>query len=161
MSNRLMSVPVIVMVSIMLGCRSEPAAPPDATFATRNTYNMPAKVMVEKVKQAVTSPPISLQIETEASGRLMTSWEPHEGARVTVVGLGRTWEERTRYTITISPAWDDPSNKSTIEVAEESQQRPHDKWDWGSQDPVKRPERAAVLAKRIDAALASSSSSKP
>ena len=62
------------------GCRSEPAAPA-GTFPTRNSYSIPAKQMLERVKTAVTSPPINLQIESEQEGRLVTSWD-QQGAEV-------------------------------------------------------------------------------
>jgi hypothetical protein len=99
---------------------------------------------------------VGIPIESEKDGRLVTAWQMHDGAKFGAVGLGRTWQERTRYTITIAPAWDDPNNKSTFEVAEETEQRPHDKYEWGSQEAVKRPELAAEMAKKIDSALSTS-----
>jgi hypothetical protein len=139
------------MLSVLLvGCRTEPTATGDANFPTRQTYNVAPKALYEKVKSVV-----GLPIASEQDGRIVTDWQPQTGAKFGVAGAGRTWQERTRYTITVSPSWDDPNNKSTIEVTEETQQRPHDKYEWGSQEAVKRPERAATMAKRIDSALAS------
>jgi len=145
----------------LVGCRTEPAdaAGSQDTTATppRTTYNISPKQLHDRVAQAVSSAPINLKIANDENGRIMTDWQSYPGAVFgPVSGVGRHWQERTRYTITISPAWDDPSNKSMLEVAEESQQRPHDKWEWGSQDPIKRPQRAADLAKQLDASLAQS-----
>jgi hypothetical protein len=147
--------------AVLVSCRTEPpdAAGAQDTAATqlRSSYNIPAKQLHDRVAQAVSSAPINLKIANDENGRITTDWQPYPGAVVgPVSGMGRHWQERTRYTITVAPAWDDPSNKSTLEVAEESQQRPHDKWEWGSQDPIKRPQRAADLAKQIDASLAQS-----
>lgn len=152
---------IILSSCIALGCRTEP---PDAAGANdasmtppRTSYNIPAKVLHDKAIQAITSPSINLKVASDENGRITTDWQSYPGAIFgPVSGVGRHWEERTRFTITIAGAWDDPSNKSTMEVAEESQQRPHDNWEWGSQDPIKRPQRAADLAKKIDASLAQS-----
>src|SRR4051794_19128676 len=111
-----------LLLTMVFGCRTEPTMPPNANFPTRQTYAVPPKTLLEKVKTAVGIP-----IESEKDGRLVTAWQMHDGAKFGAVGLGRTWQERTRYTITIAPAWDDPNNKSTFEVAEETEQRPHDK----------------------------------
>ena len=134
----------------LVGCRTEPTITGNTTFPTRHTYNVPAKQLLERVKPAV-----GLPIESESDGRMVTGWESNTGAKFGAVGLGRVWQERTRYTITVAPAWDDANNKSSIEVTEETQQRPHDKYEWGSQEPVKRPERAALMAQKIDSALSS------
>ena len=148
---------MVLVMLVAFGCRTEPSAPADSSsFPTRHTYNVPPKTLLEKVKGVITSAPINLPIETEQEGRMVTGWQSQTGARVSVGVAGRTWQERTRYTITIAPAWDDPNNKSTIEVAEETQQRPHEKYEWGSLEPVRRPERAAEMAQRIDSELARS-----
>jgi hypothetical protein len=141
-----------LLLTMLAGCRTEPAMPSNVNFPTRLTYNMPAKTLLEKAKSVVGVP-----IESEKDGRLVTAWQMHEGAKFGVGSLARTWQERTRYTITIAPAWDDPTGKSTLEVTEETQQRPHDKYEWGSQEPVKRPELAAEMARKIDSALSSAS----
>jgi hypothetical protein len=137
---------------LLAGCRTEPTTTGDANFPTRQTYNVAPKALYEKVKSVV-----GLPIASEQDGRIVTDWQQQTGAKFGVAGAARTWQERTRYTITVAPAWDDPNNKSTVEVTEETQQRPHDKYEWGSQAPVKRPERAAMMAKKINLALASSS----
>jgi hypothetical protein len=154
---------IILSSCLTLGCRTDPpdAAGSQDTTATqpRASYNVPPKVLHDKAIEALGSPAINLKVIGDENGRIMTDWQPYPGAVVgPVSGVGRHWQERTRFTITIAPAWDDPANKSSLEVAEESQQRPHDKWEWGSQDPIKRPQRAADLAKKIDAALAQSAS---
>ncbi|MBC8105928.1 MAG: hypothetical protein H7Z14_05010 [Anaerolineae bacterium] len=141
-----------LLLTMLAGCRTEPKMQSSSNFPTRQTYNVPPKTLLEKVKSAVGIP-----IESEQDGRLVTSWQMHDGAKFGVGPVGRTWQERTRYTITIAPAWDDSNNKSTIEVTEETQQRPHDQYEWGSQEPVKRPELAAEMARKIDAALSSAS----
>ena len=155
------SIAFALLCLCVLGCRSEPVAVSDASFPTRNTYNVPPKVLLDKVKQVVTSPPVSLAIDTEQEGRIVTSWQSNPGATVGVGSVGRHWQERTRYTITVAPSWDDPGNKSTVEVVEETQQRPHEHWEWGSQDPVKRPERAVELARSIDSELARGTKPQP
>jgi hypothetical protein len=149
---------LIVMIfatCALVGCRTEPTTTGDANFPTRQNYNVPPKQLLQKVKAVV-----GLPIASEQDGRIVTDWEMQKGARFGVAGAARTWQERTRYTITIAPAWDDPNNRSSIEVTEETQQRPHDKYEWGSQEPVKRPERAAQMAKKIDTALNSAAATK-
>ena len=140
---------VTAMLLTLTGCRTEPKISPDANFPTRQTYNVSPKVLIEKIK-----PVIGLSITSEQEGRLVTDWEPHTGARFGLLFIGRTWQERTRYTITVSPAWDDP-NKSTIEVTEETQQRSQPNYDWDFEPTVKRPDRAAAMSKKIDMALSS------
>jgi hypothetical protein len=150
MTKALISLFATLSVALAAGCRTEPKTTADANFPTRQTYNIPPKALLEKVKSL-----IGLPIASVRDGRLVTDWEPRTGATFGVAGVGREWQERTRYTITIAPAWDDPNNKSTIEVTEETQQRPQDNYEWGSQDPIKRPERAAEMAHKIDERLAS------
>jgi hypothetical protein len=154
---------IFAMLVILCGCRTEPtgsgASTANSTFPTRQTYSIAAKSLHDRVKNVVSSAPLNLAIESDQDGRIVTAWQSNSGATVGVGPLARHWQERTRYTITISPAWDDPNGKSTIEVTEESQQRPHDKWEWGSQEPIKRPERAARLSEQIDRALRESPSS--
>lgn len=145
-----------LLVLLAVGCTTEPKTVGDPSFPTRQTYNIKPQELLAKVKAAVTSPSIGLRIESENEGILTTSWESHEGKKYGLAGVGRVWQERTRYTVRVSPAWDDPANKCTIEVTEESQQRPHANWEWGSQDPITRPARAAELARKIDAALQAS-----
>lgn len=152
MIKSLTSIVAVLVMCALVGCRTEPTRTGDANFPTRQTYNVSPKALLEKVKSV-----IGLPIESEKDGRLITGWEAHEGAKFGVGGAARTWQERTRYTITIAPAWDDPNNKSTVEVTEQTQQRPHDKYEWGSQDPVKRPDRAAAMARKIDRGLSASS----
>jgi len=157
---------LFILLSFLLtaaSCRTEPsdAAGSQDAAATplRTSYNVPAKVLHDNVVQAISSPSINLKVTHDENGQIMTDWQSFPGAVVgPVSGMGRHWQERTRFTVTVSPAWDDPANKSTLEVAEESQQRPHDKWEWGSQDAIKRPQRAADLAKKLDAALAQAAS---
>ena len=141
------------LVFAISGCRTEPAMVGDPNFPTRQAYNVPAKTLLEKVKSAITSPPINLKIESEADGRITTDWQSQPGAVFTAAGLTRHWQERTRYIITIAPTWDDPTNKSTLEVTEETQQRSQENYEWGSQEPVKRPDRAANLSRQIEQAL--------
>jgi hypothetical protein len=151
---------IILSSCLAIGCRTDPpdaAGANDAIAPQRTSYNIPPKALHEKVLQAVTSPPINLKVASDENGKIVTDWQSYPGMFFgPVSGVGRHWQERTRFTITIAGTWDDPVNKSTMEVAEESQQRPHDNWEWGSQDPIKRPQRAADLAKKIDASLAQS-----
>ncbi len=143
----------LLAIPFIAGCRTEPAMVSDASFPTRISYSVPPKELFDKARTAVTSPAIDLAVDSQGDGRIVTQWKPMPGAHVTVAGVGRAWQERTRYTIIVTPSWDDPTNKSSLEVMEESQQRPHDKYAWDSQDPIKRPDRAAHLAQQLDNAL--------
>src|SRR5262245_2847051 len=96
---------VVVMMSMLIGCRTEPKPSADANFPTRQVYNVPAKTLYDRVKTVVGVP-----IASEKDGRIVTDWEPRTGAVFGVGGAGRTWQERTRYTITVAPAWDDAQN---------------------------------------------------
>lgn len=135
---------------IAAGCRTEPTLQ-SSGFSTRNTYSIPPKALLDRVKSAVQAN--NLSVDSEQDGKLITSWEAHEGAVVGVGSMGRHWQERTRYTITVTPSLDDPTNKGTVEVTEESQQRPHEHHDWGTEALIQRPTRAAEMAQKIDRAI--------
>ena len=143
---------VTSMTWLTSGCRTEPTEP-SSNFSNRNTYSIEPKALLERVRTTITSPPINLKIDSQQEGRLITDWEMHDGAKFGVAGLGRTWQERTRYTVTVAPAWDDPTSKGSVEVTEETQQRPQPNHEWGDSEPVARPGRAAEFARRIDDAL--------
>jgi hypothetical protein len=152
MFHRVCTPLILLCATLAMGCRTEPKVTA-SNFSPRNTYSVAPKTLLDRVRSVVTSSPINLPIESDQDGRLVTGWQMHEGAKFGVAGLGRTYQERTQYTITVAPAWDDPANKGSVEVTEQTEQRPHANHDWGDFDPVKRPERAAELAKKIDEAL--------
>ena len=120
---------LLLAIGLFCGCRTEPKSM-HSDSAMRFSYAMPPRQLLDAAKSAIAAPPINLSVESEENGRVTTSWESFDGARVGMAGLARQWQERTRYVVSIIPDWEDPANKSGLEVSETTQQRSHDKYDW-------------------------------
>ena len=70
-------------------------------------YAILAPQLAKEVKQIVSAPPISLPVEDQGDGSLLTGWqEPFRGDFHVI----RYWHERTRYHISIVPDFADPHN---------------------------------------------------
>jgi hypothetical protein len=102
--------------------------------------------LIETVKQVVTSPPLSLPIEQEHKGTIITGYQEFPGDW----HIARRWQERTRYRISVIPDFDEPTRHSRLEVTEESQVRATEGQEWHDDPDVQRPDRAASLLQQID-----------
>jgi hypothetical protein len=118
----------------------------DTSFKTEQAqFNIPPKVMVTKVKEIVTSPPLSLGVQEESNGSILTGFQDFPGAwHVT-----RRWEERTQYRIQVIPDFDDPTTKCMVQVRVRTETRAADGMKWTSEGDLYRPERAEALLKTI------------
>jgi hypothetical protein len=109
-------------------------------------YAMPPKQLLQTVKQVIAAPPMSLGVEDEHKGTILTTWQDFPGEW----HVARRWQEHTRYRIIITPDFDDPTGHSHIEVREETQQRATSGQKWESIEELPRPERSAALLKQIE-----------
>ncbi|HSU65614.1 MAG TPA: hypothetical protein VLJ39_01965 [Tepidisphaeraceae bacterium] len=118
-------------------------------------YDIPARDMVGEVKRIVSSPPISLPVEDQQDGMILTGWQPFRGE----FHIARYWYERTRYHLTIVPDFNDPAKRSRIQVTDETEQRPDESGPnesakrWTPAPDLHRPERSAALLQQIETQL--------
>jgi hypothetical protein len=147
-------IPLAIVAVIVAGCTSQHQA--TQSLVQSPVYAVPARQLVQEVRQIVTSPPISLTVEDKGDGSLLTGWqEPFKGD----FHIVRYWHERTRYHINVIPAFGDPAHQSRIQIVDESEQRPVDSGPneqsntWQSAPNNHRPERAEALLKQIEAKL--------
>ena len=141
-------------IALISGCTSN--RPTSPALVQSPVYAVPAQQLVQQVRQIVTSSPISLPVEDQGDGTLLTGWqEPFKGD----FHIVRFWHERTRYRIHIIPAFSDPAHQSRIQIVDESEQRPDESGPneeaktWHSAPNNHRPERAEALLHQIEAKL--------
>src|SRR5437773_5134616 len=109
----------LLLLSASTGCASKRSgihapAPPSALV------DIPPKDVPTRTKKIVAAPPLSLPIESESDGLLVTGYEAvHQGDW----HILRHWQERSRYMIRLSPDWDQPTQRTHIEVSVQTQQR--------------------------------------
>jgi hypothetical protein len=138
-----------LMIFLAAGCASKFTNTRGNLEGAGREYNVPPKQLLQTVKQVVSSPPLSLGIEQENKGALVTGWQQFPGDW----HIARRWQERTRYRIGIIPDFDEPTAKSRIEVREETEQRATTGQKWEASSDLARPQRSAELLKKIDANL--------
>jgi hypothetical protein len=143
----------ILLFGGLPGCASRPVG---QTPVKSPVYETPAIDLLKRVQVVLASPPISLQSEDLGHGILLTDWQQSFRGDFHLV---RFWHERTRYRITISPDFVDPGNRSSLEIVDETQQRPDEGGfnvearTWHDAPSIHRPERAEALLKQIQAQL--------
>jgi hypothetical protein len=127
-------------------------------------YAIPARELATEVKQIVSSPPISLPVEDQGDGTLLTGWqEPFRGDFHVV----RYWHERTRYRIGVVPDFADPTHRSRLQITDESEQRPDEGGPnveaktWHPAPNSRRPERAEALLRQIQLKLEAPVATRP
>jgi hypothetical protein len=113
-------------------------------------FQIPPKVMMTKIKEVVSQPPISLGIQEESKGSILTGFQEFPGAW----HIGRRWQERTQYRIQVIPDFDEPTAKCTVQVRERTETRAADGMKWSAQGDLYHPERAEALLKTIQQKLA-------
>jgi len=106
---------------------------------------MAPKELLAAAKRVVGEPPLSLSVESESKGTFITTFQPFPGDW----HIGRRWQERTQYRVTVIPDFDEPSKRSRLEVTEQTEQRASDKHEWKRAAEVQRPERARDALTKI------------
>jgi hypothetical protein len=138
----------IVPILMIVGCQSKRDTPFPAA-APSQTLNIPPKQLLVDVKKIVTSPPISLPIESESEGKLITGYQSFRGDW----HILRYWQERTRYIIEVVPDFNDPAGRSQLQVTAQTQQRAASNQTYDDAPELDRRDRAAKLLSEIQAGL--------
>jgi hypothetical protein len=119
-------------------------------------YAVPAQQLATEVYKVVAAPPISLPVEDQGNGSLLTGWqEPFQGD----FHIARYWHERTRYHITVVPDFSDPAHRSRLQITDESEQRPEEDGlnaeakKWHPAPDSHRLERSEAVLKQIETSL--------
>ena len=144
----LISLLALAGLPLAAGCGSSPAEQAAATRkSTLSTADVatPPKELVEAVKRAVSEPPLSLGVEQQDRGTIVTGWKRHRGEW----HIGRYWQERTRYRIDVTPDFDEPLARSRLSVIAETEQRAAEGQRWDREPRVPRPARADATLKAI------------
>jgi hypothetical protein len=111
--------------------------------------NLPPREALHSVKQTLAS--MSLPIAREQGGTIYTGYQPFPGEWHVL----RRWQERTRYRIDVTPDFEQPAAKSTIEVREETETRAASNQDFERDLEIRRPQRAKALLDKIKASAGS------
>lgn len=145
------ALPSVLLLALLVplgGCGNSPAAEAAATrkstLASADVA-MPPKELVDAVKQAVAQPPLSLAVDQQDRGTVLTGWKRYRGEW----HIGRYWQERTRYRIDVSPDFDEPLARSRLSVVAETEQRAAEGQRWDREPRVPRPARAESTLKTI------------
>lgn len=143
------------------GCTSQHAA---AGNVQSRDYMVPPQQLAGEVSRIVSSPPLSLPVESAKDGAIVTGWqEPFQGDWHVI----RYWHERTRYHITIVPDFNDPAHRSHLQVVDETEQRPDESGPnveartWHPAPEIHRPQRAQAVLAQIESQLQSRSTTMP
>lgn len=108
--------------------------------------DMPAAKVVEAVEKAVTAPPLSLQVETTHDGTVITGWKEYPGD----IRIVRRWHERTKFRISVTPDFSNPSGRSKLMVEDQTQERAIDTQPWYNAPNTSRPDRAKSVLSQIE-----------
>jgi len=123
---------------------------PSAFDTPQADFSMAPKELYRIAKQTVTSPPISLSIESEKNGTFVTGYQEFPGAW----HIARRWQERTRYRVTVIPDFDNPAGRGRMDVTEETETRAAEGQTWKTEADLARPERARDLLNQIQQRIA-------
>lgn len=107
--------------------------------------DLPAARLVQVAQQAVAAPPLSLGVQDEKDGSILTGWKEYPGD----VHIVRRWYERTRFRINVIPDFSDPAGKSHLWVEDQTEERATDRQPWYPAPQTHRPERAEEVARQI------------
>lgn len=108
--------------------------------------DMPAAKVVEAVEKAITAPPLSLQVESTHDGSVITGWKEFPGD----IHIVRRWHERTKFRITVTPDFSNPSGRSKLMVEDQTQERAIDTQPWYNAPNTSRPDRAQSVLSHIE-----------
>ena len=143
-----LEVSVVPVALLSGGCSPSPARVAAASRAGAEAsadVAAPPKQLVADLRKALSSRPLSLGVESEDRGTLVTGWKRHRGDW----HIGRHWQERTRYRVEVAPDWDDPTGRAKLRVTAETEQRAAEGQRWDREPRVNRPRRAAEVLKQI------------
>ena len=141
----------IAMICCVQGCGTQ--TPRSRAVTQSATFNIPPKQLVQDVQRIVSSPPLSLGVQSASDGTIVTGWREYRGE----LHIVRYWQERTRFHITVVPDWNDPTARSRLEVGDETEQRAETRQKWYPAPELNRPERSAEVLRQIEAQLGSPS----
>ena len=147
---------LLIGTMLLMGCASKFPAVNTTLDAPGQVYKVPPKTLVTTIKEIVSSPPVSLGVTEEKDGSLVTGYQEFPGDW----HIGRRWQERTRYRISVIPDWNEPTNVARIEVRELTEQRAAENQSWKPAYDLQRPERARELAAKLDEQMRSRGNSK-
>ena len=139
---------MVAMVALSCGCASSKQAEPRMPIAS-SPYKVPPKEMVSLVKETIAAPPFSLSVQEERDGVILTGYPRFPGNW----NIGRRWQERTQYRISVIPDFSDPAGAARLDVREFTEQRAAEGMKWEDTGEIRRPERAKDLLDKLDAAL--------
>ena len=139
---------VLLACALCAGCANSPVAEAKASQAgSEATAEVAAapKQLLADVRRVVESPPLSLGVESEDRGTLVTGWKRFQGDW----HIARHWQDRTRYRIEVIPDWEDPTGRARLRVTAETQQRAAEGQTWDREPRVARPKRAQDTLRQI------------
>ena len=144
------AIPLVLVAIVMgsTGCTPSPAREAAASRAgAEASANLaaPPKKLVGDVRRVLTSPPLSLGVEAEDRGTLVTGWKRFRGDW----HIGRHWQERTRYRVEVIPDWDEPTARARLRVTAETEQRAAGGQRWDREPRVPRPQRARDMLREL------------
>ena len=140
-----------LLVASLGGCAAHYPPADTKLQAPTAQFMVPPKEMVQKVRQVVTSPPLSLGVAEENEGTILTTPQRFPGE----FHVARRWQEQTRYRITVSPDFNDPAKRCTVTVREFTEQRAAEGMKWESNESLPRPQRAQDVLEQIRKAVSS------
>jgi hypothetical protein len=147
-AKRTAALAVLLACALSAGCASNPAAEAKASQAGAEAaadVAVPPKQLLADVRRVAESPPLSLGVESEDRGTLVTGWKRFRGDW----HIGRHWQERTRYRIEVTPDWEDPTGRARLRVTAETEQRATEGQRWDRETRVPRPKRAQDTLRQI------------
>lgn len=133
---------------LLAGCGPTPAQEAAMTHVVAGSSSdveIPPKELLERVRGIVQAAPVSLTVEDQGRGTLVTGWKRYRGS----FHIARHWQERTRYRISISPDFDQPTARSRLTVTAETEQRAAEGQRWDREPRVARPERERQMLQAI------------
>ena len=108
--------------------------------------DVPAANVVEAVEHAVSAPPLSLQVESAHDGTIVTGWKEYPGD----IHIVRRWHERTKFRISVTPDFSNPSGRSKLIVEDQTQERAINTQPWYNAPNTSRPDRAKSVLSEIE-----------
>lgn len=140
----------LLTVCLAAGCGTQ--TPTSRAVTQSATFNIPPKELVQDVQRIVSSPPLSLGVQSVNGGTIVTGWREYRGE----LHIVRYWQERTRFHINVIPDWNEPTARSRLEVGDETEQRAETRQKWYPAPELNRPDRAAEVLRQIESQLSQS-----
>ena len=137
---------VALALLILSGCAAHWPETDPTLKAPAESYRVPPKQLLQQVKEIVSAPPLEIGVEEEQDGSILTGPQRFPGDW----HVGRRWQERTRYRITVIPDWNEPTAAARLEVREFTEQRAADGMKWAPAPELQRPERSREMLKTLD-----------